>query len=254
MNENKRKALILAGSRGIGLACAEQLAAQDIDLVLVARDKQTLNASQQFLTNKFNINVSVESVDITDSIDLECMLANLTDIDILLTNCGGPPAGKLEDFDAQIWDQAYASQIRSAVLACRHLVPEMAKRDWGRVVMISSVAVKHGLPGLILSNSLRPGLHGLAKSIALEYAASNVTANLVAPGYTETERMQQLIIKISEERGISENEVIESMTAAIPAGRMAHPKEIASVAAFLASEDASYVNGQAICVDGGFSN
>ena len=173
-------------------------------------------------------------------------------VDILVTNTGGPPAGMFEDHSAEVWRDAIAQNFESVINLVRAALPGMKERKWGRIVNVTSISVKQPVAGLILSNALRAGVTGFAKTISNEVAPYNVTVNNVLPGYTKTERLIHLGAAVSEREGKTVEEVYGAWTAEIPMGRLAEPAELGAVAAFLCSEQASYVTGQSIAVDGGW--
>lgn len=251
MSLKGRKALVMGGSKGLGFACAEAMAKRGVSLHLLARHQQRLEQASQRLRSDHGIDVSYDPVDITDEPALQKILDTHVDCDILVSNCGGPPLGGFEAFDLADWDAAYQSQVRSAVQVCRTLIPAMAERQWGRLIMITSISVGTAIPGLVLSNSLRPGLLGLARSLTREYAHRGITANLLCPGLTLTDRLEALIQKNMEVQGKTRDQVIAGMTAAIPAGRLGRPHELGETAAFLASDGAAFISGQALFIDGG---
>jgi len=244
----------MGGSKGLGYASAESLAQQGCSLHLLARSADDLAAAAERLRQQYRVEVSYSAVDITDQAALQAVLDAQQEIDILVSNCGGPPLGNFESFDLNAWDAAYRGQIRSAIQVCRALVPPMAQRGWGRVIMIASISVGTAIPGLVLSNSLRPGLLGLARSLTKEYAAQGVTANLLCPGLTLTNRLDALIQKNIDTTGRSREEIIADMTQAIPTGRLGRPEELGATAGFLASDGAAFISGQAIFIDGGQSS
>ncbi len=246
-----KKALVMGGSKGLGFACAEALARRGCGLHLLARSEADLEQAAARLRDTHGIAAGFNAVDIIDEAALQRVLDALGPCDILVSNCGGPPLGNFESFDLEDWDAAYRGQVRSAVQVCRALVPPMAQRGWGRVIMIASISVATAIPGLVLSNSLRPGLLGLARSLTREYAHRGVTANLLCPGLTLTDRLDALIRKNMEVQGKSREEVVAGMTAAIPAGRLGRPEELGETAAFLASDGAAFISGQALFIDGG---
>ena len=170
-------------------------------------------------------------------------------IDILVTNAGGPPAGTFDQLTREQWDDAIRLTLLSAVELARQVLPGMKERRWGRIINITSIAVKQPVDGLMLSNSLRAGLTGFARTLANEVAAEGITVNNVLPGYTRTERLEELVEflakkQVGDVRGIWEQE--------IPMARLGEPKELAATVAFLASERASYITGTSIQVDGGW--
>ncbi len=251
-NFTGKTALVMGGSKGLGYATAEALAKDGANLILVSRSQASLDEAANKLIHQYGVSVETASVDLSDEAAFNLVLDQYKDVDILISNCGGPPPGKFEEFDLNSWDNAYQGQIRSAVQACKAVVPSMAKRGWGRVIMIASITVGTAFPNLILSNALRPGLLGLAGSLAKEYAANGVTFNLVCPGLTLTDRLASLISNNAQQQNKTEEEIIAGITQAIPAVRLGRPEEFGATAAFLASDGAAYINAQAIYVDGGY--
>lgn len=251
VNLSGKKALVMGGSKGLGFACAEAFAQQGCNLHLVARDETALSQAASTLKSQHGIDIETSAVDITHETALSKALEQAGECDILLGNCGGPPLGNFNDFDLSDWDAAYQGQIRSALQVCQTLIPGMVERQWGRVILIASITVEKALPGLVLSSALRPGLAGLARSLSQEFAANGVTTNLICPGLTLTDRLDSLIERSRQSQNITRAEVIENMTRAIPAGRLGRPEEIGATAAFLASEGAAFITGQALMVDGG---
>lgn len=251
---NGKRALVMGGSKGLGYATAEALAKDGAAITLVSRSADSLNQAVQALDAAHGVTASALAVDVNDVDAFGAALDKAGEIDILVTNCGGPPPGLFADFSLEDWEEAYRAQIQSAVQACQAFVPDMAARGWGRVVMIASVTVGTAFPNLILSNALRPGLLGLARSLGREYAKKGVTFNLVCPGLTLTQRLENLIADNAQKQGKSEDDIIAGMTANIPAGRLGNSEEFGATAAFLASAGAAYINGQAIYVDGGYTS
>ncbi|MFM2153370.1 MAG: hypothetical protein RL199_1805, partial [Pseudomonadota bacterium] len=164
----------------------------------------------------------------------------LGSLDVLVLNTGGPPKGVFSELTDAQWHEAFQSLWMSAVEAMQAALPGMRQRRWGRILLVTSVAAKEPMAALTLSNGLRAGLLGLAKSLSDEVAADGVTVNCLLPGYTDTERLRQLQVPA------------EKMLAAVPAKRVGRPEEFAALAAFLASEHAGYVTGQSIAADGGW--
>jgi 3-oxoacyl-[acyl-carrier protein] reductase len=248
-----RHALCLAASRGLGYACAEALAAEGARVSLIARDAAALRAAAERLQPRCNQPVQTRALDINDPVALERGLDELatTPCDILVTNCGGPPTGPFAGHSLEAWQAAFAAQLLSAAVACRRLVPTMAGRGWGRVVMIGSLVMRAPLAGFALSNAVRPGLAGLAKTLTLEYASAGVTANVVCPGFTATGRIQDAAARLATDRGVAVETVVGEWTDRIPAGRLGHPEEIGALVAYLASDRAAFITGQSILIDGG---
>jgi 3-oxoacyl-[acyl-carrier protein] reductase len=248
-----RKALIFAASQGLGKASAETLAGMGASVVLVARSANSLTEVADGIKEQSGKPAQIEVADLTDEKALLSLLDRHIDADILVTNCGGPPVAPFEELTISDWDEAYQMIIRSVVLACQKLVPAMAGRGWGRVVMLTSSVVVDPMRNFSLSNALRKSLLGLAESLAEEYAVHGVTANLVCPGLTQTGRMESLIRSVSARTGKSEDIVLQGMLAPIAVKRMAQPQEISAAVAFLCTEAAGFIQGQALLVDGGQS-
>jgi 3-oxoacyl-[acyl-carrier protein] reductase len=173
-------------------------------------------------------------------------------VDILVNNAGGPPAGPFEQHSWDAWEKAVQLTLRSAVELTRRVLPGMRERRWGRIVNITSIAVKQPVDGLILSNSLRAAVTGWARTLATEVARDGVTVNNVLPGYTRTDRVEQLNSARAASEGVGVEEVQRRIEAQIPMGRLGEPREFGAMVAFLASERASYVTAQSIPVDGGW--
>jgi len=246
-----RSALVFGASSGIGLASARQLAAMGARVVLLARSEEKLRAAAEAIAQDFGVPATWEVCDLADEAALQAVLQRQQDVDILVTNCGGPPIGPFAELPLPAWDEAYRQVIRAVVQATRHLVPRMAERGFGRVVMIASRTVERPLPGLAISNALRRALVGLAESIAGEYARFGVSANLVCPGLTETDRMRQMLKLRAENSGRPQEEVLADMLKPIAAARAAQPEEIASAVGWLCTEAAGFVQAQSIIIDGG---
>jgi 3-oxoacyl-[acyl-carrier protein] reductase len=188
--------------------------------------------------------------DVTDIDDLERIVAAAGDVEVLVNNTGGPGAGLIEDLSDDQWEAALQLTLMSAVRATRLVLPAMRQKGWGRIINISSYGVKQPVPGLSLSNSVRMAVLGWAKTLARQVADSNITVNTVCPGWTRTDRVTSLIDQRTGEGG-DRDAVLAAIVDAIPLGRLGEPEEVASLAAFLASEAAGYITGTAIQVDGG---
>jgi len=249
-------ALVAASSQGLGRAVAEELAAEGASLVLCARDAQTLDQTAAAIAERSNTRVLAVPADVTVTSDIKQLvdagIERFGRIDILVTNAGGPPAGRFEQLTHEQWEQAIRLTLLSAVELTRQVLPGMKERRWGRILNITSIAVKQPVENLLLSNSLRAGLTGFARTLANEVAADGITVNNVLPGYTRTERLDELAEMMAEKQGISPSEFRGKWEKEIPMGRLGEPREFAAVVAFLASERASYITGTSIQVDGGW--
>jgi 3-oxoacyl-[acyl-carrier protein] reductase len=249
-------ALVAASSQGLGRAVAEELAAEGASLVLCARDSQMLDQAAAAIAERSDTRVLAVPADVTVIDDIKRVvdagIERFGRIDILVTNAGGPPAGRFEQLTREQWEQAIRLTLLSAVELTRQVLPGMKERRWGRILNITSIAVKQPVENLLLSNSLRAGLTGFARTLANEVAADGITVNNVLPGYTRTERLDELAQMMAEKQGISPSEFRGKWEKEIPMGRLGEPREFAAVVAFLASERASYVTGTSIQVDGGW--
>ena len=249
-------ALVAAGSRGLGRAVAEELAAEGASLLLCARDAQTLTETAAAIAESSGAHVLAVPADVTRIDDISRLVASGVDrfgrIDILVTNAGGPPAGRFDQLTREQWDEAIKLTLLSAVELARQVLPGMRQRRWGRIINITSIAVKQPVDGLLLSNSLRAGLTGFARTLANEVAPEGITVNNVLPGYTRTERLDELAEMMAEKQGISAGEFRGVWEKEIPMGRLGEPRELAATVAFLASERAGYITGTSIQVDGGW--
>ncbi len=246
-----RKALVFGASRGLGRAAAEQLAAMGAEVVLLSRSEERLCAAAEELAQQYGVKAVFEVADLTDEAALASVLARHVDTDILVTNCGGPPLGPFTETPLAEWDRAYAQIVRAVVQATQALLPPMAERGFGRVIMIASRTVKHPLPRMSITNSLRKALVGIAETIADEFGEKGITANLVCPGLTRTERMLEVAAMRAEREGRPQEEIMAELLRPIAAGRPAEPWEIAAAVGFLATEAAGYMQAQCLVVDGG---
>jgi 3-oxoacyl-[acyl-carrier protein] reductase len=173
-------------------------------------------------------------------------------VDILVTNAGGPPAGPFESHDRAAWHEAVRTTLDSVVELTRHVLPGMKARGWGRIVNVTSIAVKQPVDNLILSNSLRAAVTGFARTLANEVASSGVTVNNVLPGYTRTARVEALAERTAALQGSTPDDARAVWERQIPMGRLGEPAEFGAMVAFLCSAHASYTTGASIPVDGGW--
>ena len=252
----QKVALVAAGSRGLGRAVAEELAAEGASLVLCAREPQTLAETAAEIAETTGAHVLATPADVTVPGDIKRVVEAGIDrfgrIDILVTNAGGPPAGRFDQLTQEQWEEATRLTLFSAIELAREVLPGMKERRWGRILNITSIAVKQPVENLMLSNSLRAGLTGFARTLANEVAAEGITVNNILPGYTRTERLEDLARMMAEKQGISADEFRGKWEQEIPMGRLGEPREFAALAAFLVSERASYITGTSIQVDGGW--
>lgn len=250
-----RVALVCGSSRGLGRAIAGALADEGARVALNGRDEGRLHAATEELTSYGGADVRPFPADVTIPALAERLVEHVVHemgrLDILVCNAGGPPATTFQEAEADAWGQAVQQNLLSAIHLCRSAVPHMLRERWGRILMITSVAAKQPLAGLILSTTARAGVLGFAKSLADELAGQAITVNVLCPGYFGTERALALARATAERTGRPVAEVTAERLAAIPARRIGDPAELGAVAAFLASERASYITGVALSVDGG---
>jgi 3-oxoacyl-[acyl-carrier protein] reductase len=249
-------AIVAAGSSGIGFACARELAREGARVVLCSRDAQHASEAAEKIHKETGADVAGIACDVTNDSAVRAFV-NLAieragKIDICVTNAGGPPAKTFAETDLDTFRQAFELNALSAIRFAKLVLPGMLERKWGRIINITSVSVKQPIDGLLLSNTVRAGLTGWAKTVSNEVAAQGVTVNNVAPGYTLTERQDYLAEVRGKALGKSKQEIIDSWADQAPIRRMAQPEEIGAAVAFLASERASYITGVTLQVDGGW--
>ena len=249
-----RTAVVAASSRGLGRAVAESLAREGANLVLCARTAAPLENAAGAIRRAHGVEVLARPTDVTREEDVRALVdaarSRFGRIDVLVANAGGPPAGGF--LDAPAVRHALELNLLSTFLLARAVVPSMQERGWGRIVVVASVSVKQPIDGLILSNISRLGVLGLSKTMATDLAKDGILVNVVCPGYTRTERLEELRSASARRESVGEDEIVRRWTAAIPLGRLGEPAEFGDFVAFLCSERASYVTGTCIPVDGGF--
>jgi len=249
-------AMVAAASRGIGFACARELAREGARVFLCSRDEQHASRAAELIHQETGADVAGFACDVRNDDDVQRFVNLVVErggqIDICVTNAGGPPAKTFAETDLAVFREAFELNALSAIRFAKLTLPGMLERKWGRIINITSVSVKQPIDGLLLSNTVRAGLTGWAKTVSNEVAAQGVTVNNVAPGYTLTERQDELAEVRGKAAGKSKQEVIDSWALQAPIQRMAQPEEIAAAVAFLASERASYITGVTLAVDGGW--
>ncbi len=250
-----RVAIVAASSQGIGRATALALAAEGAHLALCARNRDALEQVAEETRRVHGVSVHTDTFDVADDHRVrqfvEAAHRRFGRVDVCVTNAGGPPAKAFLDTAMTEWDSAYQLNLRSIVSFAQAVLPYMQQRHWGRIVTITSVAVKQPVPELVLSNSVRAGVLGLVRSLATQFGPDNITINNVGPGYTATARMKELAETRARTAGVSAADYETQIADDIPLRRLAQPEEIADAIVWLASERASYVTGQTVLVDGG---
>ncbi|HVX39225.1 MAG TPA: SDR family oxidoreductase [Gemmatimonadaceae bacterium] len=251
-----RVAIVAAASRGLGRAIAEELAQEGAQLVICARGGDALDEARNAIAGATGATVHAVAADLSTRDGIDAVLATaraaFDRVDILVTNAGGPPAGPYESHDWNAWQRAVDLTLRSAVELTRAVLPGMRERKWGRIINVTSITVKQPVDNLILSNSIRAAVTGFARTLANEVAADGITVNNILPGYTRTERVEQLAQANAKKEGVAPAEILARFEREIPMHRLGEPREFAALAAFLASERASYITAQSIAVDGGW--
>jgi 3-oxoacyl-[acyl-carrier protein] reductase len=248
-------ALVTASSKGIGKAVAEAFVREGVKVAISSRNKENLISTVEDIKFRYGIEPYWCVCDLNDPKDIEnsynSIKNSLGGIDILVNNCGGPVSGIFLQLSEKDWIDAFNQVLLSVIRFSRLVIPDMMKNEGGRVINITSISVKQPLDNLMLSNSLRSSVVGFAKTLSNEVGKFNVTVNNIAPGYTLTNRLYDLAVERSRQRGVSHEDILAEMTKEVPIGRLAKPEEIASAVLFLASNMASYITGNTIQVDGG---
>jgi 3-oxoacyl-[acyl-carrier protein] reductase len=251
-----RAAAVAASSQGLGFACALELAREGASVAICSRDRGRVDdAAKRIREAVPGAAVHPMVVDLSKDSDcksfVEDAAAKLGRLDILVSNSGGPTPGSLDQVTLDDFRRGVDSTLMSAITLMTSAVPHLRKNGWGRIVNILSITVKQPKTSLLISNTMRPGILGFAKSISLELAKDNITVNNVAPGYTRTERLDELAAHLSSTQKRQPEEVFAEWEKTIPAGRLGRSEELAAMVVFLCSERASYVTGVTIQVDGG---
>ena len=240
-------AFVAASSQGLGKAVALELANEGVKLIINGRNRDNLKSTKQEIEKMTGEKVLALAGDLSNDQEREEIIRRSLEaydhIDILITNTGGPPSGKFENFKQEDWDKAYKSLLVSVIGLINGFLPGMKQQRWGRIIAITSQAVKQPVNNLILSNSVRASVAGLMKTLSNELGVHNITVNNVMPGYTETDRLKKLL---------ENNSSFATAKNEIPLGRFGTPEEFAAAVTFLASERAGYITGVSLAVDGGW--
>ena len=249
-------ALVAAASKGWGRAIAEELAAEGASLVLCARGDEALQETCAAIAKAAGVPVLGIAANVADPADVARVVQAAMDrfgrIDVLVTNAGGPPAGTFDTLSPDMWADATRLLLNSVVELTRAVLPGMKARGWGRILNVTSIAAKQPVENLMLSNSLRAAVTGMARTLATEVAPFGVTVNNILPGYTRTARVVALADAVAARDGITPEAANARWEAEIPMRRLGEPREFAALAAFLCSERASYITGTSVPVDGGW--
>jgi len=251
----KGKVVLVAGaSQGMGRATALAFAHEGARVAICGRTERTL-AEAAAAIGQSGSEVLHVVADVSREDSVKHLVAEVTrklgPVDVCVANAGGPPPRAFLAASSEDWQNAFAANFMSVVYLAREVLPQMQKKKWGRFITITSTTVKQPVPDLLLSNSIRPAVVGLIKSLTQEFGRDGITFNNIGPGYTTTDRLSELAKVRGAAAGVGEQEIYERWAADVPLRRLGKPEEIADAIVWLASERASYVTGQSILVDGG---
>jgi len=251
-----RVAAVAASSQGLGFATALELAREGAVVAIGSRDRGRIDAAAARIDAAVpGARVYPMVIDVSEQQDCERFVNATAEefgrLDILMTNTGGPKPGALDEIELSDVRDGVDSTLMSAIIMMKTAVPHMRKNGWGRIVNLLSMTVKQPKMNLLVSNTMRPAILGFAKSISNELACENITVNNIAPGYTRTERLDELAAHVASTRGGDVAEVFAEWEGVVPAKRLGRPEEFAAAVAFLVSERASYITGVTLQVDGG---
>jgi len=243
-----KTAIVMAASKGLGKATALTLAQEGASVVIGARDKKTLEETAQEIRSETGSKVLAVQTDVTNLKNLKTITTKTVDefgtINILVNNAGGPLAGTFEDITDEQWQKAFELNLLSTIRMTRLVLPYMKNAKSGRIINMVSISAKQPVENLILSNSIRAGVLGMAKTLSDEIAPDNITVNNILTGNFLTDRIKHLY---------SSKEALNKMTNNIPLKRLGKPEEFGALVAFLASQQAAFITGTSIQIDGGLN-
>jgi len=250
-----KTAIVTASSQGLGKASAMALAQEGATVVLCSRREQAISETADEIRQATGATIVPIVADVTKLDDIRRLVKETTQrfgtVHILVNNAGGPPTGTITSLTDEDWWRGHDLTLMSVVRLTREVLPMMIKQQWGRIITIVSVAAKQPINELLLSSAIRPGILGLTKVLANLHAKDQITVNTVCPGHILTKRQEELSISRAAKKNIPMEEYLQEVAHTIPAGRLGRPEELGSTVAFLASEQASYINGVNLLVDGG---
>jgi 3-oxoacyl-[acyl-carrier protein] reductase len=250
-----KTALVTGASRGLGYATALVLAKEGCRVAVNSRDEAKISAAAKKIAGETGTQAIGLAGDVSDPDVPECIISEtvraLGGLDILICNAGGPPAGSFESFDEAAWQKAIDLSLMSHVRLIKAALPHLKQSKFASVLTVTSYSVKQPIPNLVLSNSIRAATVGLTKSLALELGAAGIRFNSILPGWTETERVTELMSFRAKQNGTTVDAEIARQSKDSPLGRMGQPEEFANAAVFLVSPAASYITGVMLTVDGG---
>lgn len=249
-------ALVAGGSQGLGKAVAMEMNREGARVAVCALDDPELPKAVEEIRLATGGDIIGIPADLSIAEEAKGFVRKGIEyygtVDILVNNAGGPPDRTFLEVDDDQWNLGIRLNLMSTIIMSREVVPIMKEKRWGRIINMTSISVKQPIDGLILSNTVRSGVIGFAKTLSNELAPYNVTVNNVCPGYTMTERVRKLSIDVAAKRGVSPEAVLKSWEALIPMGRLGTPEEFADLVTFLASERSGFITGTSIHIDGGY--
>lgn len=249
-------AFIAGGSQGLGKAVALEMSREGAKLAICALDDPELPAAVEEVKAATGGEIIGIPADLTNADQAKSFvrkgIEHFGTVDILVNNAGGPPSRTFLEIDDDLWMFGVRLNLMSTILMTREAVPKMIEKRWGRIINMTSIAVKQPIDGLILSNTVRSGVIGMAKTLSNELAPHNITVNNVCPGYTMTERVRSLAVFTAEKEGTTPEAIIKRWESTVPMGRLGTVEEFSALVTFLASERASYITGASIQIDGGY--
>jgi 3-oxoacyl-[acyl-carrier protein] reductase len=247
-------AVVTAASQGLGKASALALAQESATVVICSRRQKEITEAAKEIYEATGAIVVPMVVDVTKVDDIKRLVSETKQrfgtIHVLVNNAGGPPTGMISSLTDEDWFKGHELTLMSMVRLTREILPLMTEQRWGRIITITSIAAKQPINELLLSSAIRPGILGLTKVLANLHAKDNITVNTVCPGNILTKRQEELSISRAQQKNMTMEEYLRETASAIPAGRLGRPEEIGNTVAFLASEQASYINGVNLLVDG----
>ena len=253
-----KRAIVMAASRGLGYASALGLAREGCKLIVCSRDQARIEAAAAAIKKDTGAEVKALVADVSSASEakrlVDAAVSAYGGLEIVVHNAGGPPAGETLAMTDEQWQKAFEQNLLSFTRIVGAAAPEMKKAGYGRVLTIASSSIKQPIPNLALSNALRAGVWGIAKTLSRELAPQGILVNVIAPGRIDTERIAELDAANAQKSGKSMEDVRKASVASIPLGRLGRPEELANLVVFLASQAGSYITGQAITVDGAAGN
>ena len=253
-----KRAIVMAASRGLGYASALGLAREGCQLIICSRDQQKIDAAADHIRRETGAKVKALVADVSSASEakrlVDAAVSEYGGLEIVVHNAGGPPAGETLAMTEEQWQKAFEQNLLSFTRIVGAAAPEMKKAGYGRVLTIASSSIKQPIPNLALSNALRAGVWGIAKTLSRELAPQGILVNVIAPGRIDTERIAELDQANAQKSGKPIEDVRKASVASIPLGRLGRPEELANLVVFLSSQAASYITGQAITVDGAAGN